>query len=290
MNAPPAIHTDQTVYYLGPQGTFTHAATLRAFQSGARFEPIADIPGVFEALARDEHAFGVVPIENSIEGSVSFTLEALTEGGAPNIVGEIIVEVEQCLLGVGELAGVREVLSHPHALAQCKHWLRQNLPRAKLTSSGSTAGAAFTVRGRPEAAAIASALAAQQAGIPIIARGISDRRDNATRFLILGRATPSATGRDKTSIVFGAPHRRGALYRLLGIFDHHDINLSRIESRPMPGHMWQYIFFADLEGHRDDMSLNAALQQLQANAPMLRVLGSYPRAPALNEDASEDAP
>ena len=279
MNAPtPAIRTDRTVYFLGPQGTFTHAATLKAFVPSARFEPIADIPGVFEALARDARAFGVVPIENSIEGSVSFTLEALTESDAPNIIGEIIVEVEQCLLGAGKRAQIREVLSHPHALAQCKHWLRQHLPHAKLTSAGSTASAAFAVQDRPEAAAIASALAAQQAGIPIIERGISDRRDNATRFLILGHATPSATGRDKTSIVFGAPHRRGALYQLLGIFDRRDINLSRIESRPMPGHMWQYIFFADLEGHHEDDNVRAALEELRASAPMLRVLGSYPRA------------
>lgn len=278
----------QIVHFLGPEGTFAHAATLSAFGRGATLVPGKTVLAVFEAVTRHapptaepsisgEH-LGVVPIENSIEGSVSLTLEALTEPDAPRITGEIIVEVEQCLLGSGTLEQVRSVASHPHALAQCKRWLHEHLPDAERVTTPSTAAAAEMVAGKPEQAAIASALAARCFDLNVLCRGIQDRPHNATRFIVLGHHTPAATGADKTSIVFDAPHERGALHRILGIFDQHDVNLSRIESRPLAGEMWRYVFFADLEGHQGDANVAAALTQLANQGRSLRVLGSFPRA------------
>jgi chorismate mutase/prephenate dehydratase len=267
----------RTVHFLGPEGTFAHAAALTEFHGGERLVPGASVLDVFETVAKNPAHLGVVPIENSIEGSVSLTLEALSEG-ANQIVREIVIEVEQCLVSAGTLAQVRTVMSHPHALAQCKHWLRTNLPKAELVTTPSTAAAAFAARGQPHQAAVASALAGKLAGLQALAHGIQDRPHNATRFVVLGHEMPAPSGADKTSILFDAPHQRGALHRVLGLFDSHGINLSRIESRPMAGEMWHYVFYADLEGHCLDPNVAAALAELRAGKHALRVLGSYPLA------------
>lgn len=268
----------QLVHFLGPEGTFAHSAALKHF-AGANImlAPENDILSVFDAVRVNEDSLGVVPIENSIEGSVSLTLEALLDNTELRIVGEVTVDVEQCLVGFGPLEVIKTVYSHPHGLAQCKHWLRANLPNAKRTALGSTSAGAYQVKNEPEAAAIASELAARLAGVPVLYRAIQDGKQNATRFFVLGRHTPPATGFDQTSIVFGAAHRQGALYEILGIFAQEGINLSRIESRPKPGRMWQYIFYADLEGHVSDPPLIKALARLSEQAPMCRVLGTYRR-------------
>ncbi len=267
----------QTVHFLGPEGTFAHAAALSVFGQQAELRPGRSVLDVFDTVSSRTSDLGVVPIENSIEGSVSLTLEALAESDV-RITGEIIVDVVQCLLSTGQLADVRRVLSHPHGLAQCKKWLREHLPNAELATSPSTAAAAFSVRGNPHEAAIASELAGRLAGLSVLASGVQDRAHNATRFIVLGHDCPAPTGHDKTSILFDAPHERGALYRALAVFDRHDINLSRIESRPMPGEMWHYVFYADLEGHHQDPNIAAALRALEAGQHSVRVLGSYPRA------------
>ncbi len=274
----------RTLFYLGPEGTFAHSAALsvhqRLLEAGDDFKLSAStsIVSVFDDVSQDTQALGVVPIENSTEGSVSFTMDALVEHDELCIVGEETLRVEQCLLGCGSLDQVQSVLSHPHGLAQCKRWLHQHLPQAKLVTTNSTAAAAHAVQEQPEAAAIASELAGQLAGLSVLARGVQDRKRNATRFLVLGHAPVAGSGNDKTSIVFSTPHERGALYRALGVFDRHQINLSRIESRPMADAMWEYVFFADLEGHQGDPNVTAALAELAADEQMLRVLGSYPAA------------
>jgi chorismate mutase / prephenate dehydratase len=273
----------ERVHFLGPEGTFAHSAALKHYgnaqiESGSvELTPESDILSVFDAVRADPNAQGVVPIENSIEGSVSMTLEALLESPELKIIGEVTVDVEQCLLGQGPLSAIRTVYSHPHGLAQCKHWLRANLPHANRTALGSTSAGAYLIRSEPHAAAIASELAAKLAGVPVLERAIQDGKENATRFLVLGRVEPQPTGNDQTSIVFGAPHKQGALYHILGIFAQEGINLSRIESRPKPGRMWQYIFYADLEGHASEPRLLKALERLDEEVPMHRVLGSYPR-------------
>ncbi len=268
----------RVVHFLGPEGTFAHAAALAHFGSTATLTPGQSVLDVFETVTANAEDLGVVPIENSIEGSVSLTLEALADDASPLIVGEIIVAVEQCLLGTGNMADIRGVMSHPHGLAQCKHWLRKNLPDAERVTTASTAAAAFAVRGRPELAAVASELAGKLAGLQVLAKGIQDGKRNATRFVVLGHQLPSSTGSDKTSILFDTPHERGALHGVLGVFERHGINLSRIESRPMPGELWHYVFYADLEGHRDDPNVSAALAELATRERQVKVLGSYPTA------------
>lgn len=265
------------VHYLGPEGTFAHAAALSAYGGTAQLIPGQSVLDVFETVASDPNVLGVVPIENSIEGSVSLTLEALAEGGL-QVTGEIVVRVEQCLLSNSELAEVRCVHSHPHGLAQCKRWLRQHLPQAELVSTASTAAAAIAVRDKPGHAAVASELAGKLAGVNVLVRGIQDGVQNATRFIVLGHSQPPRTGFDKTSLVFDVPHERGALCKVLGIFDRHGLNLSRIESRPLRGEPWHYVFYADVEGHATDPAMVAALAELGRSPRWLKVLGSYRRA------------
>lgn len=275
-----------TLYFLGPEGTFAHSAALavkRRAYPNADLRAVPTIVGVFEEVSAAPDSVGVVPIENSTEGSVSFTLDALLEHERLHIIGEEIVRVEQCLLGLEKLSEITAVHSHPHALAQCKRWLRAHLPKATLVSSTSTAAAAFAVQAGAGRAAIASALAGQLAGLQILARGVQDTQQNATRFLVLGHTPAPLTGHDKTSLVFSTPHEQGALHRVLGIFAAAGINLSKIESRPQPDALWQYVFFADLEGHQDSPELGPALKQLRAHGQMLRVLGSYPTATAPSE-------
>jgi chorismate mutase / prephenate dehydratase len=269
---------DTIVNFLGPEGTFAHAAARSRFVGGERLVPAKSVLDVFEAVAAQQSQLGLVPIENSIEGSVSLTLEALADSNDIQIVGEVVVEVEQCLIGIGPLSAVRSVLSHPHGLAQCKHWLRAKLPGVELVAMPSTAAGAFASVGKPNQAAIGSALAAELAGLPVLQRGIQDRVHNATRFIVLGREQPAPTGRDKTSLLFDAPHERGALYRALGAFERRGLNLSRIESRPTPDEMWRYHFFADLEGHVEDSAVAEALLELRAGGRKVRVLGTYPQA------------
>jgi chorismate mutase / prephenate dehydratase len=268
----------KTIHFLGPEGTFAHAAAIKAFGNRVAMTPQSDILAVFEAVSQEADALGVVPIENSTEGGVNMTMEALVDYPDQRIIGEVVVDVEQCLLGFGPLERIETVFSHSHGLAQCKRWLRATLPQAKATVVGSTALGASLAAQTPNSAAIASELAGRLAGVPVLQRGVQDRPQNATRFLILGRAILPPTGRDKTSLAFGAPHRRGALHQLLGIFAEHLINLSRIESRPMSGHLWQYLFFVDIEGHQQGAHVAAALSELEKHASFLRVFGSYPAA------------
>ena len=272
------MSSSPVVHFLGPQGTFAHSAALKHYGTSVQLAPEPDILSVFEAVKGNTDAQGVVPVENSIEGSVSLTLEALLDCPELQIIGEVTVNVQQCLLGYGPLGAIQTVYSHPHGLAQCKHWLRANLPHAKHTALGSTSAGAFLIKQEPASAAIASELAAELADVPILFRSIQDGLENATRFLVLGRTQPQATGDDQTSVVFGAAHRQGALYELLGVFAREGINLSRIESRPKPGRMWQYIFYADLEGHVTEPRVQTAIERLAVEAPFIRLLGSYPRS------------
>lgn len=276
---PGAAAGKATIAYLGPAGTFTHQAARRHFGHEGTFGPYPSIPSVFEAVASGAAWRGVVPIENSIEGGVSFTLEALLETPL-SICGETVLEVEHCLLSrAPRLQAIESVLSHPQGLAQCRKWLAANLAQAAPLPTLSTAQAALDARARPTAAAIASSLAGELAGLPVLARGIQDRKSNGTRFVVLAHEQTCASGKDKTSIAFATPHRQGALVRALSIFDQAGINLTRIESRPRPEQRWHYAFFVDLEGHRDDANVASALNALRQHSDYVKVLGSYPRSP-----------
>jgi chorismate mutase / prephenate dehydratase len=272
-----SVEESLSVAYFGPPGTFTHMAARTAFGMAARYVEAATIPAVFDAVARGATSYGVAPIENSTEGGVTHTLDSFLETDVM-IRGEVVLEVSQCLMGRrDDLSKIERVYSHPQALAQCREWLAKHLPRAELVQSLSTSSAAREAAADEGGAAIASRLAAELNGLVVIREGIQDRKENATRFVVLAKQDAPPTGDDRTSILFSTRDQRGALRRVLEIFDEERINLSRIESRPRRGERWQYVFFTDLEGHRLDPHVTRALARLQTKCDMVRVLGSYPR-------------
>ncbi|HEV8550260.1 MAG TPA: prephenate dehydratase, partial [Polyangiaceae bacterium] len=269
-----------TVAYFGPEATYTHMAARDRFGSSTNYVAMASIPDVFQEVKHGRVDYGVVPIENSTEGGVSATLTALLESSL-SIRGELVIPVHLCLAARHrDFARLRRVASHPQPLAQCRHWLENRLPDAELVSLSSTTAAAIEAQRDDALAAVTSRLGAELYALEILAEGIQDSDENATRFVVVGHEDQkAATGRDKTSVVFSTPHERGALRRALGVFDDEHINLTRIESRPTPGKRWEYVFFTDLEGHREDPPVARALLKLGTFCSTVRVLGSYPRAP-----------
>jgi chorismate mutase/prephenate dehydratase len=265
------------VAYMGPPRSFSHAAALKLYGASASHVVTRTIPDAIEAVRDGAADVAVVPIENSIEGGVNATLDALFETDL-TICHEFALDIELCLLAQSsDLSRIRRVTSHPQPLGQCKQWLRAHLPGAEIIVASSTTAAAQDALSDPETAAVGSRMAAE-IGLVVVRAGIEDHAGNVTRFLVVGREAMARTGADKTSLVFSTPHERGALRRVLEIFDAEGLNLTRIESRPLRGQLWQYVFFTDLEGHRDDPEVARALAQLAQTGAMVRVLGSYPRA------------
>jgi chorismate mutase/prephenate dehydratase len=272
-----SLEAPMSVAFLGPPGTFCHMAARKVFGLAARYVEAATIAGIFDTVVRDAVHYGVAPIENSTEGGVTFTLDALLDFDV-SIRGELVLDVAQCLVGRhDDVARIQRVYSHPQALAQCRGWLAKNLPNAQLVVSTSTSNAAREAGADEAAAAVASRLAADLLGLRVIREGIQDRPENATRFVILAKSDAPPTGNDKTSLFFSTPHERGALRRVLEIFDEEGINLTRIESRPGREKLWEYVFFTDVEGHREDPPLSRALERLKGQCAMTKILGSYPR-------------
>lgn len=275
------------VAYMGPPRSFSHAAALRVFGEHADHVVTRTIPDAVDAAADGQADHAIVPIENTIEGGVNATLDALFESDL-TISAEFVLEVELCLLALGDdLSRIQRVASHPQPLGQCKQWLRRHLPHAELVVAASTTSAAEDALKDSHTAAVGSRLAAEL-GLKVVRERIQDHEGNATRFLVVGRELTRPTGSDKTTLVFSTPHERGALRRVLEVFDREGLNLTRIESRPLRGQLWEYAFFTDLEGHRDDPAVVRALEQLRENGAMVRVLGSYPRSkstpPGLRQD------
>jgi chorismate mutase/prephenate dehydratase len=268
-----------TVSYMGPAGTFSHVAARTAFPGAVHVE-VPTIASVVDQVASKKADYGLVPIENSTEGSVTPTLDALVEGTV-QIQAELVVDVALCLLGRhGDRSLFRRVASHPQPLAQCRHWLARELPNAVPWPMASTVIAAREALADDSVAAVAGTLAAELHGLTIVAENIQDRPENATRFVVVAdRDADEPTGNDKTSVVFSTRHERGALRRALEVFDEAGLNLTRIESRPALGRRWEYVFFTDLEGHRKDPAVASALLSLATVCGTVRVLGSYPRAP-----------
>jgi len=267
------------VAFLGPAGTFTHAAARQLFGHAARYVAMPTMEAVFDAIRHGDAAHGVVPIENSTEGSVTPAVDALIDAGGRVLVSrELLLDITHCLMSrASELGDIARVYSHPQALAQCRGWLAAHLPDAELVASASTAAAAREAKTDAHGAAIGSCFAAELYGLEIVRERVQDVADNATRFVQLGATDAAPTGRDKTTVAFAVRDERGALRRVLEVFDDHGINLSRIESRPSRQKVWDYVFLVDLEGHRSDENVQTALDILDARCPMLRSLGSYPR-------------
>lgn len=264
------------VAYLGPLATFTHLAALRHFGSSASFVSTESIKGVFDAVESDRAKYGVVPIENSTEGVVSYTLDLFMDYDL-KVAAEVMLEISQNLISKsGEKKKIKKVFSNPHAAAQCRRWLESNLPNIPILDITSTAKAAELASQDDEAAAIASELAAKVYNLQFVERGIEDNKHNFTRFLVISKAFPSKSGKDKTSIMFSIKDKPGALYDILYPFKKAKINLTKIESRPSKRKAWEYIFFVDMEGHMEDKKLKKAIEAVKDNCLYLKILGSYP--------------
>jgi prephenate dehydratase len=267
--------------YLGPAGTFTEEAALH-YDAQAELLPFATIPGVAVAVETGMADEGIVPIENSLEGSVSATLDLLIHESSLAIAREVIRPVDHYLLvrpGTPSRE-VRVIYSHPQALAQCRRFVERCFPKAEMVAALSTAAAVEELMAseRP-AAAIATKRAAQLYGAEILASSIQDQASNETRFVVLARQDHQPTGRDKTSLCFYIPEDRpGALVEILQEFAQRRINLMKIESRPSRESLGRYIFLVDLEGHRLDAAVAEALEQVRARTSLFKVFGSYPQS------------
>lgn len=264
--------------FLGPEGTFSQQAVLKHFGHSARGLPLASIDEVFQEVAGGAADFGVVPIENSGEGTVDSTLDQFVDSDL-KICGEIELRVHQYLLSrSGRLDAIERVYSHPQSLGQCKVWLRGHLPAAERIAVSSNAEAARRARNSDDAAAIAGEAAAHVYGLKVVLGPIEDRPDNTTRFLVIGRELFTASGHDKTSLLLAVRDRPGALYQLLTPFAERGISMTKIESRPSRTGKWEYVFFVEVAGHVDDAPLQDALRAAGSSAAAIKVLGSYPVA------------
>lgn len=273
-----------SVGFLGPEATFTHRAARECFGSSAGFRAYRTIPEVFRAVEGGSVDFGVVPVENSIQGSVFATLDSLVDSEL-RIVAERRLRIDHCLISRSPRGEIRRVYSKDQALGQCRDWLARNLPGAELVEASSTARAVEIAAAEEGSAAIASALAAAEFGLPVVERGIQDRRDNHTRFLVVARpdsAPEVPPERARTAVVLSIGDAPGALRSALGPFADRGINLSRIESRPSRRRAWDYLFFVEFAGAGESPGVREALEDLRRVCPFVRVLGSFPVADELD--------
>ena len=280
MSACLALERPITVAYLGPKGTFSERAALKHFGLAAEALPASSIDEVFRAVESGGADFGVVPVENSTEGAVGRSLDLMPQSPL-KVCGEVVLRIHHHLLSMQQprsLDEIRRVFSHGQSLAQCHEWLNVNLPRAERVAVSSNAEAARRAAGEPGAAAVAGETAAGHYGLAILASNIEDEPNNTTRFLILGDYEPKPSGRDKTSMILSARNRAGAVYEMLTPFATRGVSMTKFESRPSKVAVWEYLFFVDIEGHRTDANVAAALAEVEKIAGYLKVLGSYPVA------------
>lgn len=277
MSAAISMELESSVAFLGPETTYTHQAALSKFGQSLRYLPCETMEQVFEEVEKGNAQYGVVPIENSIEGGVTPTQDRLTHTPL-KIVAEIYLPIHHCLIVQPGAETPTKVYSNPQALAQCRGWLARHFPDVEIIPTRSTAGAADHVLQDPNAAAIASRLAAEQNGLEVLNENIQDIAGNSTRFLVLGREYGPPSGKDKTSVFFGVRHKTGALFQALEPLHRAGLNLTKIESRPSKQRAWEYTFFVDIEGHADDARVRGALDELADHCVEFTVLGSYPIA------------
>ncbi len=277
LSASRSLQREIQVGYLGPQGTFTHEATLKHFGESASLMAIPRLSNVFRSLEQNELDYGVVPVENSLEGVVSETLDLLLETPL-KICAEIVLSVRHSLLTrERRLEEIQRVYSHPIALAQCRRWLAENLPNVLKVGTESTAAAVQKILKEETSAAIASPLAAKLYGIKPLRRNIQDRTEDFTRFLILGREEATPTSQDKTTLILSLKNKPGALYEALRPLARARINLTKIESRPAKSEPWSYLFFIDCDGNYRDQRLSEALRKVETHCRFVKCMGSYPR-------------
>ena len=264
--------------YWGPPASFTHMASLRRFGSLTEYQAFETVADVFAAVSKKQVDYGVVPIENSTEGIVEYTLDTFNESDLI-ICAEVYVEIAHNLLSLAPaVSDVKRIYTGAQPLAQCRKWLQHNLSAVEMVEVSTTARAAQLAAQDATTAAIANTMAAEVYNLRVLQDHIEDSPHNRTRFLVVGHTATPPSGHDKTSLLLSVRHRAGSLFQTLAIFDKYDINLTMIESRPSKRTPWEYIFFIDLQGHQREEPVQKALGRLQGDVQFMKILGSYPEA------------
>lgn len=279
MSASLALEKPLAISYLGPEATFTHLASLSKFGSSVQYMPASSIYQVFQDVEQKRTDYGVIPVENSIEGAVTHSLDMFIDSDL-KICSEILFEISHNLMSSSTMKNIRRVYSNPQVFGQCRAWIESNLPRVELIETASTTAAAQRAAKEEGTAAIASKLAATLYNLPILAEGIQDFAQNVTRFLVVARQIPPPTGRDKTSILVSIKDKVGALYEMLLPVKKYGINMTKIESRPSKKKAWDYYFFIDFQGHVENPKVKKMLKQMEGKVKFLKILGSYPASTA----------
>lgn len=269
------LHAQLSISYLGPQGTFSHLAASKIFGKKPQYFPCETIQEVFESVEKGMAEYGVVPIENTTEGVVNYTLDMFFDS-ALKICAEVTLNVNHYLLGDLE-SEIKRIYSHPVVFPQCRRWLMQNYPKVELIAMPSTAKAALEVKKDKNGACIGNKILSSLYELPILASSIQDSKTNYTRFLIIAKNDSQHSGDDKTSVLFSIKDKVGALYDILNCFKLNKINLTKIESRPSKRQPWEYYFFVDFEGHRNSPIIKKVLNELEKKSIFVKVLGSYPQ-------------
>ena len=278
MSACLSLERPLAVAFLGPLGTFSESAATKHFGYAAQLRPQASIDDVFREVEAGHADFAVVPVENSTEGAIGRTLDLLMTSSL-RMCGEVVLRIHQHLLTrETSLEAIAKVYSHAQSLAQCHEWLNRSLPKAQRISVGSNAQAAQLAAAEAGTAALAGEAAAERYDLPVLVSNVEDEPNNTTRFVVLGRQETGPSGRDKTSLIMSAPNRTGSLCELLAPFSDAGVSMTRLESRPARHTLWEYVFYVDVDGHRDDPGVARALAELARRAAYLKVLGSYPVA------------
>jgi len=278
MSACLALEKPLEVAYLGPAGTFTQQATLKHFGHAVQANPVSSIYEIFTEVEKENCQFGVVPVENSTGGIIAHTFDRFISSPL-KICGEVEYKIHHNLMGhAKKLSEITEIFSHQQSLAQCRQWLDDHLPDVVCTAVSSNAEAARMVAGSKDKMAIAGEVAAQLYELNILEKNIEDESNNTTRFIIIGQQEPESTGSDKTSLLISTSNRAGSLHEIIAPFAEYGISMSHIESRPSKQGLWDYVFFIDINGHKDDENVAKALTTLRQNVNLLNILGSYPKA------------
>ncbi len=273
-----ALEQPLKVAYLGPAGTFSESASRKHFGSAPTFLPVSTIDEVFRLVECGNADYGVVPVENSTEGVVGGTLDLLLANPV-SVCGEVKLRIHQHLLSKAEgIGAVKRLYSHAQSLAQCHEWLNRNLAHLPRIPVASNAEAARLASEDPESCAIAGDAAGELYGLNTLGANIEDDPKNTTRFLVIARHDAGPSGKDKTSLVFSAQNRPGAMHDLLEPLARHGVDMTKLQSRPARGGLWEYVFYVDFLGHRESPEVAAAIQELDQRAAFVKVLGSYPVA------------
>lgn len=266
-----------SVAYLGPEGSFGHSASVKHFGSSTNYIPVQPQTDIFIEVESERADYGVVAIENSIDGGIRDTQDMFMESNL-QICAEIMMPISHNLLSNSLAEKIKKIYSHPQPFAQCRNWLKNNFKDAEQIAVSSTSEAAMLAAKENGVAAIASKLASELYGIKILYEGIQDRSDNITRFVVIGKHCGGKSNDDRTSVLFAVKDKSGALCEVLEIFHKYNLNLSKIESRPSRTKAWEYVFFADIEGHIEDKAIKTALDEVEDKCASLKFLGSYPKA------------